>query len=286
MAWYKCNGDLFRCELCRHGPDCKRSMQGTCGYAHKLNELLPPREVELPYDNVWRDGVHRWYGQELPQKSIDLILWYLRNESVCDIPTWTHGLKWYMETYSPTAKGMDMQHDPFPADFGIEQDLKYVLRVRKGGQRPFKWMPELWRRISRRRGQKERALESAFGVVCGVESYPSLISGGCWWYTKQEAPSVEAASDPSDVPLKFVVGQSPAFLGYCKATDADARDGTPASLMSFVEQPPSSYVCPDMSVSHDDLEELRMCVVGGLYKRLAVPYDNNEYGSANEKSSF
>ena len=47
-------GELWRCELCRHGPACGMHRTGDCGYAHSLAELLPPRERDREYLRVCR----------------------------------------------------------------------------------------------------------------------------------------------------------------------------------------------------------------------------------------
>ena len=67
-------GDVaqYRCVLCWYDRRCKRE---TCRYAHSLDELLPPDErvVELP--RVWKDGVYRWYGQEVDAG----VVWRIRS---------------------------------------------------------------------------------------------------------------------------------------------------------------------------------------------------------------
>ena len=51
----KHNPDLLRCELCFHGPTCKRYRKGICGYAHAFKDLQPPNETTILYNKVWRN---------------------------------------------------------------------------------------------------------------------------------------------------------------------------------------------------------------------------------------
>ena len=104
--------------------------EGLCWFAHALKELQPPSENQRQYDDVWRDGVHRWYGQHMPKEVIDRISEYYVKTNVCDTPMWAHALRWYDQ------RADDREYDMMPADFGLEQDFE-VVRIRRGGRRPF-----------------------------------------------------------------------------------------------------------------------------------------------------
>ena len=62
------NPDLWRCQLCDHGPDCSMLKNGTCGFAHSLAEVLPPNEKITTYGGVWRDGVDPLYAQQMSDR--------------------------------------------------------------------------------------------------------------------------------------------------------------------------------------------------------------------------
>ena len=87
MAGQKMQGNphLSRCELCCHGPDCGILSTGDCGYSHKLEELMPPNEADSAYIDVWKDSVHRWYGQCMQQWVVKRIIWYYNMEPFSDI---------------------------------------------------------------------------------------------------------------------------------------------------------------------------------------------------------
>ena len=141
------NPDLFRCELCCHGPRCQRYRQGTCGYAHALDDLRPPNETRKPYTRLWRNGVHRWYGQAVTPPAAQLFLWYFERTDKRDIPLWAHGLHWYL---SSERNGV---RDPYPDDFGIWHDVSALLANRCIPERPFAWADDVWLRVYERHMQ-------------------------------------------------------------------------------------------------------------------------------------
>ena len=113
--------DLWRVTLCIHGPGCGMHARGDCGYAHSLQELLPPREIETLYPGVWVDGVDRFFGQQMYQHQLDRIFnKYLNNTHECEMPPWAKCLNWYFE-------GLDLCAFPECGwDFNIWQDVRLV----------------------------------------------------------------------------------------------------------------------------------------------------------------
>ena len=127
------NGDFWRIELCRHGPRCRMNMRGACGFAHRLSELLPPREVFQEYVGVWNNGVDRFYGQDMPVEQLDRIKKYYNETHPRDKPVWAYALKWF---YAQDELGM---YARFEWDFGIWQDALSLQRGRIHDRLPFVW---------------------------------------------------------------------------------------------------------------------------------------------------
>ena len=138
------NPDLLRCELCLHGPTCKRYREGICGYAHAFKDLQPPNETRILYNKVWRNGVSRWYGQDVTPFGIRMFSWYYGMTAKADIPVWAHGLQWYI------SDDADAQPDAWPTDFGILMDFCNVTRARRGCEKPFVWAKDLENRFYQR----------------------------------------------------------------------------------------------------------------------------------------
>ena len=44
------------------------------------------------HDQVWREGVDRWYGQALSDEQINLLLRYYHETPFYMVPSWMHGL--------------------------------------------------------------------------------------------------------------------------------------------------------------------------------------------------
>ena len=110
-------GDLWRCELCRHGPACGRHRTGVCGYAHSLAELLPPRERDREYLGVWRNGVDRYFGQHMNKAQLDRIMFYYNRTPVPERPVWSSCMAWFYQY-------LDLRMLPeLGWDFGLWQDV-------------------------------------------------------------------------------------------------------------------------------------------------------------------
>lgn len=145
------NPDLWRCELCRHGPTCGMRKEGTCGYAHSLAEVLPPLETQQSYKGVWRDGVDRFYGQSMQQAQLNRIKEYWNITPECEKPVWARCLRWYL-----TDQDLCL-HPECGWDFGIWQDLDTMKRARKQYEVPFEWARRqtdgigIWERLQERR---------------------------------------------------------------------------------------------------------------------------------------
>ena len=72
------NDDLWRIELCPRGPACRMNRRGECSFAHRLSDLLPPRECRQEYVGVWRDVVDTWYGQDMSVVQLERIKKYYK----------------------------------------------------------------------------------------------------------------------------------------------------------------------------------------------------------------
>ena len=152
------NEDLERIVLCKHGKACQYRARGTCGFAHALAELLPPREVVYSYKGSWSDGVDRWYGQHLSKRQIARIREYYKSEADHERPVWAKGLRWFLINQPPK------EYLSCPWDFGIWQDLDTVKRCRKSGDCPFRyWLRRedglgIWTALLARRDAFERGI--------------------------------------------------------------------------------------------------------------------------------
>ena len=109
------------------------NMRGACGFAHRLSELLPPREVFQEYVGVWNNGVDRFYGQDMPVEQLDRIKKYYNETHPRDKPVWAYALKWF---YAQDELGM---YARFEWDFGIWQDALSLQRGRIHDRLPFVW---------------------------------------------------------------------------------------------------------------------------------------------------
>ena len=107
--------DQYRCQLCKYKNRCRRTV---CRFAHRLDELLPPYEhtVELP--GVWRNGVHRWYGQKVEEEVLARIQEYYERTPPRERPVWATGCLWF---YGRLPSSVSI--DNLPYDFGVWQDL-------------------------------------------------------------------------------------------------------------------------------------------------------------------
>ncbi len=144
VAPVKDNPDAWRVALCRHGLECKYLQAQQCSFAHSLRELRPPFEDHILYDQVWRDGVDRWYGQDLTTEQLNRIKWYWQHTPPHQRPAWAWGLYWFQSNE-------ELGFEPkLGEDFGLGADVSLMLSLRSGGQRPFRWMPGFWERIEQR----------------------------------------------------------------------------------------------------------------------------------------
>ena len=117
------NPHLWRNMLCAHAGKCRMHARGACGFAHGLDELLPPREYETLYPKCWLDGVDRWYFQQMSASQLKRIEKVYNVTMPCMRPPWSKGLATYYG-------GLPL--DSFPDcgwDFGIWQDLLRVPDV-------------------------------------------------------------------------------------------------------------------------------------------------------------
>ena len=106
---------------------------GVCGYAHALADLLPPRERSREYSGMWRDGVDRWYGQQVEEQQLRRIMWYYERTAVWDRPVWCVALVWFYY------RGDLLQYPHLGWDFGILQDARSMQRLRIRQVCPFTW---------------------------------------------------------------------------------------------------------------------------------------------------
>ena len=87
-------------------------------------DLLPPREWRKEYPGVWKDGVDRWYGQDMPVEQLERIKKYYKETHSRDKPVWAYALRWF---YAQEPLGM---YPMFQWDFGIWQDALSLQRGR------------------------------------------------------------------------------------------------------------------------------------------------------------
>ena len=97
-------------------------MARTCGYAHELSDLLPPREVSRQYPGVRRGGVDRWYGQTMGARQLRRIPWYFERTPGWDRPVWCIALAWFY------CHGDAGQYPHLGWDFGMIQDALSLRR--------------------------------------------------------------------------------------------------------------------------------------------------------------
>ena len=107
--------------------------RGECSFAHRLSDLLPPREVSQEYLGVWTDCVDRFYGQHMSDVQLERIMKYYKETHARDKPVWAYALKWF---YAQDGLGT---YPWFEWDFGIWQDLLSLQRGRIQDRMPFVW---------------------------------------------------------------------------------------------------------------------------------------------------
>ena len=121
--------------LCKHAFGHGRDTR--CNFAHDLYELtfLPP-DRSLAWSS---DPGDRWVGQQLQQERLDEIKRYydkcIADGRLFDIPTWAHGLRWYLEPEPPAFRNQ-------PWDFNLIGDST-MFNVT--------WPQDLYPRLCKRR---------------------------------------------------------------------------------------------------------------------------------------
>ena len=137
--------DLWRCQLCSHGPDHGRR-RPDCRFAHSLCELRRPDESRHSYANQWTLGrVDRFYGQRLSPDQIERIKYYYVRTKTCDLPLWAIGL-------SLIFRGLECRAGyAYPWDFGLIKDYDELKELRVDRIFPMSEFSGLWRRLHDRR---------------------------------------------------------------------------------------------------------------------------------------
>ena len=130
--------DMRRTRLCRHGSSCQHD---NCSFAHALCDLRSPNEVQLFYPVAWEKGIDRWFGQNMQQQQVDLILKFYTQTPNHTMPQWAHGL-------------ISILGGP---EWDGDQDM--ICQYRRGGyglvyprrELPFHVIPALWPTLHARR---------------------------------------------------------------------------------------------------------------------------------------
>ena len=94
-------------------------------------------EATERHDQVWREGVDRWYGQALSDEQINLLLRYYHETPLYMVPLWMHGLLYVLRRQNY------VEHLHFPWDYDICTDIAWLKRFRRGLV-PFVYMASLW----------------------------------------------------------------------------------------------------------------------------------------------
>ena len=129
-----CAGDAWRTLLCPRGPHCR---DPDYSHAHRLCDLRPPMETQRLHLEIWEAGIDRFYGQQMTEESMKIVMEYHDKTLDYETPQWAHALVF-------SVNGQNTIRDlHFPWDYGLTMDV-LMLSVRRGGQRPFEWLPGLW----------------------------------------------------------------------------------------------------------------------------------------------
>ena len=211
MARTKAGDDnKYRCQLCWPGLRCNRSL---CRYAHSLDELLPPNEQTVDLPAVWRDGVHRWYGQQVEAEALESIeAWYWRTPPR-ERPVWATGCLWFYFRLPSFVCIADL-----PYDFGVFQDLLVVKMNRASKGWPFQWAPGFCARIEERRVGVNSMNLSCVPMTPPVDdrgivhtppsSDPETLSAPCGISLQSKrysSPSVPISSSSSDTEDRIAI---------------------------------------------------------------------------------
>jgi len=98
------------------------------------------------YDDAWKDGVDRWYGQIMQPEQMNHFSYYYEKTQFFDVPDWARGLHYVW-------KGPHVLSDRYHMwDYGLTMDVE-LLRRSRGGRLPFEFMPNLWIILGARHGQ-------------------------------------------------------------------------------------------------------------------------------------
>ena len=134
----QCLHDVWRTRLCKHGIYCGFA---DCSFAHRLCDSRAPNERNTHYDQAWKDGVDRWFGQPMTTAQVEMIQYYLRHTPLRDAPPppppWVAGLR-----YAIDAKPLE-QNRYLQWDYGLTMDLELLCHHRRGHVL-FQFMPHLW----------------------------------------------------------------------------------------------------------------------------------------------
>ena len=192
---------------------------GLCGYAHALADLLPPRERSREYSGMWRDGVDRWYGQQVEEQQLRRIMWYYERTAVWYKPIWCVALVCFYY------RGDLLQYPHFGWDFGILQDARSMQRLRIRQVCPFTWArrsdgSRVWCLLELLQLRREvlQGIRDASEIPCG----PSFMSG--WQGIEQSSESVtermgtsssteELGLRPEDLLEAGLAGDAPSDVG-------------------------------------------------------------------------
>ena len=94
---------------------------------------MAPDERDAEYLGYWRDGVGRWYGQQMHVEQLRRIKMYWSVTPKEDLPVWAKALDWFIDGGGPT------EYPDLPWDFGLWSDYEAMRMMRKYSRRPFQW---------------------------------------------------------------------------------------------------------------------------------------------------
>ena len=188
---------LWHVQLCLHGPRCIRHERGRCGFAHGLDELMAPDERDAEFLGYWRDGVDRWYGQEMHREQLRRIKMYWSLTPREELPVWAKALDWFIDEGGPT------EYPELPWDFGLWADYEAMRMKRKHARRPFQWVVrsdglDVWTALSERRARLRDLFEgcSSRRSIAGEVSENIYPRG----MRRSESCSRSGSSSPDTVP--------------------------------------------------------------------------------------
>ena len=80
---------------------------------------------------MWRDGVDRWYGQQVEEQQLRRIMWYYERTAVWDRRVWCVVFVWFYY------RSFLLHYPHLGWDFGILQDARNIPRLRVRQVCPF-----------------------------------------------------------------------------------------------------------------------------------------------------